>query len=105
MTAEQAAELFAVLRPKLAVPIHYAFTAGRVRDRLFLKYDGTPERFERAAADHAPLPRSESCPQASPSPWDRRREQRVPADSQPVNSPRCDDSGELVTTAPVPRRE
>jgi len=54
MTAEQAAELCAVLRPKVAVPIHYAITTGPVRDRLFLKYDGTPERFERAAADHAP---------------------------------------------------
>ena len=54
MTAEQAAELCGVLRPRVAVPIHYAFTAGRVRDRLILKYDGTPERFERAAARHAP---------------------------------------------------
>jgi L-ascorbate metabolism protein UlaG (beta-lactamase superfamily) len=54
MTAEQAAELCATLRPKVAVPIHYAFTAGPVRDRLFLKYDGTPERFERAVAQHAP---------------------------------------------------
>jgi L-ascorbate metabolism protein UlaG (beta-lactamase superfamily) len=54
MTAEQAGELCAVLRPKVAVPIHYAFTAGPLRDRLFLKHDGTPERFQRAAADHAP---------------------------------------------------
>ena len=34
-------------RPKVAVP-HYAFIAGLVRDRLFLKYDGTPQRFQRA---------------------------------------------------------
>jgi L-ascorbate metabolism protein UlaG (beta-lactamase superfamily) len=54
MTAEQAAELCAVLRPKVAVPIHYAFTAGPLRDRLLLKYDGTPERFRNAAARHAP---------------------------------------------------
>jgi L-ascorbate metabolism protein UlaG (beta-lactamase superfamily) len=54
MTAEQAGELCAVLHPKVAVPTHYAFTAGPVRDRLFLKYDGTPERFERAVAQHAP---------------------------------------------------
>jgi L-ascorbate metabolism protein UlaG (beta-lactamase superfamily) len=54
MTAEQAGELCTVLRPKIAVPIHYAFTAGPVRDRLFLKYDGTPERFQRAVADRAP---------------------------------------------------
>jgi len=54
MTAEQAGELCSVLRPTVAVPIHYAFTAGPVRDRLLLKYDGTPERFQRAVADHAP---------------------------------------------------
>jgi L-ascorbate metabolism protein UlaG (beta-lactamase superfamily) len=54
MNAEQAGEYCGVLRPKVAVPTHYAFTAGPVRDRLFLKYDGTPERFQRAAARHAP---------------------------------------------------
>jgi L-ascorbate metabolism protein UlaG (beta-lactamase superfamily) len=54
MTAEQAAEYCAVLRPALAVPIHYAFTAGPIGDRLVLKYDGTPERFQRAVASHAP---------------------------------------------------
>jgi hypothetical protein len=36
------------------VPTHYAFTAGPVRDRLVLKYNGTPERFQRAVARHAP---------------------------------------------------
>jgi L-ascorbate metabolism protein UlaG (beta-lactamase superfamily) len=54
MNAEEAGEYCAVLRPQVAVPIHYAFTAGPVRDRLFLKYDGTPERFQRAVARHAP---------------------------------------------------
>jgi L-ascorbate metabolism protein UlaG (beta-lactamase superfamily) len=54
MTAEQAGELCGVLRPKIAVPTHYAFTAGPVRDRLFLKYDGTPQWFQHAAAQHAP---------------------------------------------------
>ncbi|MGH3318753.1 MAG: MBL fold metallo-hydrolase [Streptosporangiaceae bacterium] len=54
MSAEHAGEFCGTLRPRLAVPIHYAFTAGPVRDRLFLKYDGTPERFRRAAAAHAP---------------------------------------------------
>jgi hypothetical protein len=34
-----------VFKPAVAVPIHYAFTAGPVRDRLFLNYDGTPEQF------------------------------------------------------------
>jgi L-ascorbate metabolism protein UlaG (beta-lactamase superfamily) len=54
MTAEEAGELCAVLRPRVAVPIHYAFTAGALRDRLLLKYDGTPERFQRAVARHSP---------------------------------------------------
>lgn len=54
MTAEEAGEYCAVLRPKVAVPTHYAFTAGPIRDRLFLKYNGTPERFQRAVARHAP---------------------------------------------------
>lgn len=54
MSAEQAGELCGVLRPKIAVPTHYAFTAGPLRDRLFLKYDGTPERFRQAAREHAP---------------------------------------------------
>jgi L-ascorbate metabolism protein UlaG (beta-lactamase superfamily) len=54
MNPEQAAELCAVLRPKVAVPIHYAFTAGRLRDALFLKHDGTPERFQQAATRTAP---------------------------------------------------
>ncbi|WP_214320533.1 MBL fold metallo-hydrolase [Nonomuraea sediminis] len=51
MNAEEAAELTAVLRPRVAVPIHYAFTAGRVRDRLLLGYDGTPERFAAAVPE------------------------------------------------------
>ena len=54
MTAEQAAELAGVLRPRVAVPIHYAYTAGPVRDRLLLKYDGTPERFTTALRAAAP---------------------------------------------------
>lgn len=39
MTAEQAGELCAVLRPKIAVPTHYAFTAEPVGGRLFLNLD------------------------------------------------------------------
>jgi L-ascorbate metabolism protein UlaG (beta-lactamase superfamily) len=54
MTAEEAAELCRVLRPRFAVPIHYRFTAGPVRDRLLLKYDGTPERFLAALKTQAP---------------------------------------------------
>lgn len=78
MTAEQAAELCAVLRPRVAVPIHYAFTAGPVRDRLFMKYDGTPERFERAVADHAPATTVRVLSPGQPLGLGGRRENRVP---------------------------
>ena len=54
MSAREAAELCAILRPRLAVPIHYRFTAGPLRDRLLLKYDGTPEEFVRETARRAP---------------------------------------------------
>jgi L-ascorbate metabolism protein UlaG (beta-lactamase superfamily) len=54
MNAEEAAEYCSELRPKVAVPTHYAFTAGAMRDRLVLKYNGTAERFERAVARNAP---------------------------------------------------
>jgi L-ascorbate metabolism protein UlaG (beta-lactamase superfamily) len=54
MTAEDAADLCAVLRPTVAVPMHYAFTAGQLRDRLLLAYDGTPQRFATAASERAP---------------------------------------------------
>jgi hypothetical protein len=54
MTAEEAAELCGVLRPRVAVPIHYSFTAGPLRDRLLLSYDGTPERFKRSVATYVP---------------------------------------------------
>ena len=67
MNAEEAGEYCAVLRPKVAVPTHYAFTAGPIRDRLFLKYNGTPERFQRAVARHAPRPASGCWRPANPS--------------------------------------
>jgi L-ascorbate metabolism protein UlaG (beta-lactamase superfamily) len=54
MNAVEAADLTRTLRPRLAVPIHYAFTAGPLRDRLLLKTDGRPEVFVDAAADAAP---------------------------------------------------
>jgi L-ascorbate metabolism protein UlaG (beta-lactamase superfamily) len=54
MNAEEAAELTAVLRPRLAVPQHYAFTGGTVGDMLFLKSDKTPARFVEAARRLAP---------------------------------------------------
>jgi L-ascorbate metabolism protein UlaG (beta-lactamase superfamily) len=49
MNAEEAAELTAALRPKLAVPQHYAFTGGRMGDLLFLKSDKDPALFVEAA--------------------------------------------------------
>jgi L-ascorbate metabolism protein UlaG (beta-lactamase superfamily) len=54
MNATEAAELTATLRPRLAVPIHYAFTAGAVRERLLLKLDGRTAPFVEACADLAP---------------------------------------------------
>src|SRR5919198_1082308 len=54
MNAKEAAELCAILPPRVAVPIHYAFTAGPIRDRLLLRYTGTAEEFAREAARRAP---------------------------------------------------
>jgi L-ascorbate metabolism protein UlaG (beta-lactamase superfamily) len=54
MNAREAAELCALLRPRVAVPIHYAFTGGPIHDRLVLKYTGTAEEFARQAARRAP---------------------------------------------------
>ena len=54
MDAAEAAELCAILRPRVAVPIHYSFTAGPRRDRFLLKYTGTAAEFAAAAARRAP---------------------------------------------------
>ncbi|MCP2321587.1 L-ascorbate metabolism protein UlaG (beta-lactamase superfamily) [Hamadaea flava] len=55
MDAEQAAELTRALRPRYAVPIHYAFTAGPVGDRLFVRHERLrPDRFADAVAALAP---------------------------------------------------
>lgn len=54
MNAQQAAALCAKLRPRVAIPIHYAFTGGHLTDTLLLKYDGTPTEFAQAAATLAP---------------------------------------------------
>lgn len=54
MNAVEAADLTRVLHPRLAVPIHYAFTAGPLRDKLLLKTDPRPEVFVDAAAEAAP---------------------------------------------------
>ncbi len=54
MSAAQAAELTAALQPRLAVPIHYAFTAGPLRERLLLRMDGRPAPYVDATAELAP---------------------------------------------------
>jgi L-ascorbate metabolism protein UlaG (beta-lactamase superfamily) len=53
MNAAEAADLTRAVRPRLAVPIHCAFTGGPVRDRLLLKKDPRPEVYVDAAADVA----------------------------------------------------
>jgi L-ascorbate metabolism protein UlaG (beta-lactamase superfamily) len=54
MNACEAAALCALLRPRVAVPIHYAFSGGPIADRLLLKYEGTASEFVAAAAQRAP---------------------------------------------------
>ncbi|MGK3209243.1 MBL fold metallo-hydrolase [Amycolatopsis sp. MEPSY49] len=54
MDAEQAAELTAVLRPKLAVPHHYAFHSGWLGDRMITKGDQDPRHYADAVARLAP---------------------------------------------------
>jgi L-ascorbate metabolism protein UlaG (beta-lactamase superfamily) len=55
MDALEAAELTSVLRPRLAVPIHYAFTGGPILDRVMLKLDrDRPELYQQAVDDVAP---------------------------------------------------
>jgi L-ascorbate metabolism protein UlaG (beta-lactamase superfamily) len=54
MDAKDAAELCRILQPRYAVPIHYAFTGGRIMDTLFLGYAGSPsaltQEFQQTAA-------------------------------------------------------
>ena len=54
MNAHQAAQLTSVLRPELAVPHHYAFTSGRLGDRIVTRTDRNPRHFQDAAARLAP---------------------------------------------------
>src|SRR5919202_4473546 len=54
MDAREAAELCALLRPRVTVPIHYAFTGGPIQDRLVLKSTGPADQFVREAAERAP---------------------------------------------------
>src|SRR5207248_10169517 len=50
MDPQEAAALCRILRPRYAVPIHYAYTGGPIGDRLLVKHTGTPEAFVQAAA-------------------------------------------------------
>ncbi|WP_220139013.1 MBL fold metallo-hydrolase [Nocardia sp. GTS18] len=55
MDAAEAADLARVLRPRLAVPIHYSFTSGPIGSRLITKVaTRDPEVFRDAARDIAP---------------------------------------------------
>jgi len=54
MNAREAAELCAIIRPRIAVPFHYAFTGGPLMDRLVLKYSGTADEFKQVAERRAP---------------------------------------------------
>jgi len=54
MNARDAAELTGMLRPRYAVPIHYAYHSGALADHLILKYDGTPAEYVRESARQAP---------------------------------------------------
>ncbi|HEU5377633.1 MAG TPA: MBL fold metallo-hydrolase [Ktedonobacteraceae bacterium] len=54
MNAREAVELAELLRPRVAVPTHYTFTAGALRDRLLLKYTGTAAQFAQEMAQRVP---------------------------------------------------
>jgi L-ascorbate metabolism protein UlaG (beta-lactamase superfamily) len=55
MNAQEAAELTAMLKPKLVMPHHFAFTSGWLGDRLLTKKDRDPRHFEKLASRLAPL--------------------------------------------------
>ncbi|MEU6082670.1 MBL fold metallo-hydrolase [Streptomyces sp. NPDC047108] len=54
MSAQEAATLTSWLRPRVAVPHHYAYSSGPVGDRLITKTDRDPENYVRAARLAAP---------------------------------------------------
>lgn len=66
MNVEEAAELCAILKPRYAVPSHYAFTGGPIQDRLLLKYSGTAEAFVAAVARRAPQTIARVLPPGEP---------------------------------------
>ncbi len=54
MDARQAAQLTAILRPRLAVPHHYAFTSGPVGDLTITKSERNPQSFVDAVREFDP---------------------------------------------------
>jgi L-ascorbate metabolism protein UlaG (beta-lactamase superfamily) len=54
MNATEAAELTAVLKPRFAVPHHYAFTSGRLGNLLITKSEREPVAFAEAVRQLAP---------------------------------------------------
>lgn len=54
MNAADAAQLTAIIRPKLVIPHHYAFTSGWLGDRILTKKDPDPMKYATAAARQAP---------------------------------------------------
>jgi L-ascorbate metabolism protein UlaG (beta-lactamase superfamily) len=58
MSAAQAAELCALLKPTIAVPIHYNYTGGSFHDKFILKYEGDAKQFVNSATLKAPNTRT-----------------------------------------------
>ncbi|MEV6774510.1 MBL fold metallo-hydrolase [Nocardia sp. NPDC051030] len=55
MNAAEAAEFTSTLRPRLSIPIHYAFTSGPIGDRLMTKSTrNRPDLYRDAVTDLAP---------------------------------------------------
>ena len=54
MNAREAAELAELLLSRVAVTMHYTFTADALRDRLLLKYTGTAAQFAKEMAQRVP---------------------------------------------------
>lgn len=54
MSADEAAQLTRALRPRVAVPMHYAYHGGRIKEAVILSYNGTAERYVAEATKLAP---------------------------------------------------
>lgn len=54
MSADEAAQLTQTLHASVAVPTHYAYHGGRIKEAVILSYDGTAERYATEAARLSP---------------------------------------------------